>query len=78
MCRVTKGLHAIMAETELEMAQRHVRRGDELIAHQRRHAAELRSEGDARAAEAADQLLIQFVALQAQNLAHLRWVLTKR
>jgi hypothetical protein len=57
------------AETELEMAMRHVRRGKVLVSRQRQMVEELEARGEN--ADQARQLLAEFEAIQRMHTEHL-------
>lgn len=66
-----------MAETDLEMAERHVREGELRIGRQRELAARLRRQGHFDAAEAAYALVVLFAATLREFRTHLREMLRK-
>jgi hypothetical protein len=72
------GLGSAMAETELEMVQRHVRVGAENVARQRELVAELDRDGHVDLATEARELLQKFEELQEQHVAHLERITGKQ
>lgn len=61
-----------MAETELDMARRHVAEGEETIMRQRALVSKLHSKGDIGLALRAEEQLSVFVSLQREHVAHLQ------
>ena len=67
-----------MAETELEMAQRHVAEGVARIARQRQLIDELSADGHMELAEEAERLLAQFLSIQREHIDHVQRLVVKR
>ena len=61
-----------MAETELEMARRHVSEGEGTITRQRALVADLHAKGNIALALRAEEQLAAFVSLQRQHVSHLQ------
>jgi hypothetical protein len=61
-----------MPETPLEMAKRHVREGADRIERQRILAEQIRARGDVTLAAQAETLLAEFLAIQAESIAHMK------
>ena len=62
-------------ETELEMAERHVREGALRIERQRELVAELTDHGHAKVADQAHDLLALFLAIQRESVKHVERLL---
>ena len=67
-----------MAETDVEMAQRHVEDGTALIERQRALIDFLRLNGHHETARRAEALLQELLAIQAEYLIHARRLADKR
>lgn len=69
---------AVEGETELQMAKRHVREGAQRIARQRELLSELRDHGHAKVADAAEALLVLFIAIQRESIGHVKRIVQRQ
>ena len=67
-----------MAETDVEVAQRHVEDGANLIERQRALIEYLHANGHAETARRAEGLLQELLSIQAEYLIHARQLADKR